>query len=489
MALAAPLSSFFTRADVALAERVFVGVLWLCAAAAPAAAAYLVVALLPLALLVASQFAGLTATQLVEASVLAMASGGSLRRVWPTGRERGGWLGAPALLVGAAVVASVVDSLAEVRAIAPARPFFTELWQYGIGDYWGESTVGWPVLHSGFRWVSALILAVHAEAIIRGAPGGAARVVRWWAVAVAAAALFTLRRIAEVVGRHELSSMDALQWLLGPYRLSALHPDPNAAGSLFGLLLTVAVIVALRRRSIVFAATTIPLLALGFFMAKSRAAVGSVVLVGALRWLTSGIGGRRRLIGTAVVIGLAVTAVAIWMTTSRAHVSAGQALELRWQMASVGVHMIGRYPLTGVGLGDYARTSRRFADPEHVALANFAPGGENAHNNYLQIAGEMGLPALAAFLWLVGAPIRAACKSGRIAAVPERDALVTGLGAFLVSALFGHPLLVPEVFVLFLTALALLAGLEEQPPRRTRWSAGLPWAGVGCYTASLVWRL
>jgi putative inorganic carbon (hco3(-)) transporter len=73
-----------------------------------------------------------------------------------------------------------------------------------------------------------------------------------------------------------------------------------------------------------------------------------------------------------------------------------------WRLA---LHMVGLHPFTGVGLGGYLRalTAQVKATPEIVP-----PGIElfSAHDSYLMVAAETGIPGGLAFIWLVARIVR-----------------------------------------------------------------------------------
>lgn len=62
--------------------------------------------------------------------------------------------------------------------------------------------------------------------------------------------------------------------------------------------------------------------------------------------------------------------------------------------------MTSAHPLLGVGLGNYAETSRDYL-PERSNLIRFAPKGYIAHNRYAVVAGETGFVGLFIFLWFL----------------------------------------------------------------------------------------
>lgn len=485
--MALPVVSLVASGAVSTGLKVIVAAVLVAGVAAPVVAAIATVVFLLTAPWTASTFGGLTPTQLAEAVVFASAAGALARTVVRPARN-GVWLEAPAVVLGVAIAASVIDDLFALSVIRPQQPFLADLWHHLIGDYWGDTFTDWPSLHRGMRWIARLVIAVDIERTARQSARMGRFMVRAVVVGAAGATLLTVHRLIEVVGRLEGSGFERVLWLLGDYRVSALHPDPNAAGSLFGLLLVTAAVCVWRERRLVFAVAALPLLTLGFVMAKSRAAVGAAILVAGAAFLHRTWGARRFAWGLVAFVAISGAAAA-WMMTSRAHVSASHALQLRLQMAVVGVHMVERFPLFGVGLGDYARVSRRFIPDEYRELASFAPGGENAHNNFLQIAVELGLPALGVFLVLVGSVFVSAWRHGVRGAPPEYAGLVMGLAIFLVSALFGHPLLTFEVAAMFTLALGLAAGVQPDVPRPHPARTAITWVAALAFLVSLAWRV
>jgi hypothetical protein len=303
-----------------------------------------------------------------------------------------------------------------------------------------------------------------------------------------AAAVFAAIRLGEVLIRNELSPAATLAWLLQHVRMSVLHPDLNAAGSYFSLFVVAAIVVWFRQR-LGWLVLTLPLLLLAFGLARSRAAIGSVVLV--LTAWTSSI--MLRSMRMRVALGVAVLGACMLggtlLFTSQSNVGFDQALAVRVQMTEVGIRTALRDPWFGVGLGDYIRMSRRWITPEMTLLRGFAPQGENAHNNFLQILVELGLPACLFFIYLTGSVARLGWTMDRGELSPEATGLALGLSAFLLSAFFGHPLLIPQVAAAFFLALGLTAGLGPAPRVRTRAVTSIFRGTAAFYLLSLLWRL
>jgi O-antigen ligase len=126
--------------------------------------------------------------------------------------------------------------------------------------------------------------------------------------------------------------------------------------------------------------------------------------------------------------------------------------------------MLQAHPFAGVGVGQYGRWSAVFSSPE---LKAYYPR-ENAHNNFAQIAGELGLPGFGAFLAVLGLALVAPAQpffSKSMVRVAS-----AGLVVFMITWLGGHPLLVAEVAYPFWLILGVVAGsstpAREAIPRR-----------------------
>lgn len=482
-----PLSATFHQHDVTWGLRAFIVVLTAVSAAAPAAGVMALSILLPLALAVASFTDWVMSTaQVTDVCLLAVVSGCSLRLVArPARGERLGWL---ALAFGAVVLTSAVAELHTLNVIAPQRPVWTEVWHHLTIAFWNEARE-FPLLHDAYRWLAGLALAVYAERVIRASRDRGQFAVRIWILAGVAGALLTVVQLSEQVISAGDTAGAVMAWVLHRARLSALQPDLNAAGSYFALFLIPAAIVGWRRRSYGILLIAAPLLFIACGLARSRAALGAIMAVIGARWTASMRWPVLARLAIAAVVVPALASMAFLVATSRAHAPFGDAAEVRVQMARVAWRTAQTRPMFGVGLDNYIRRSRRFVTPDMRLLEHFAPGGENAHNNYLQLMVELGMPAALLFVAMVGLVAYAGWSSPLADRTPELEGMTLGLLAFLVSAIFGHPLLVPEVFGGFVLALGFTAGLGPTVPRpEGTWRWLVP--GIAAfYVLSLAWRL
>ncbi len=264
-------------------------------------------------------------------------------------------------------------------------------------------------------------------------------------------------------------------------RVSAVYPDVNAAGSLFALLAVTALLFGVARRRWLLVVAVAPVLLAAMLATQSRAAiVAVVVMLGVSLVATLARPGRRAMVAGALLMVLAA-ATAVVMARGPAQVAPQAALSSRVEMWRVALKIAREDPLFGAGAGRFQTASRDYLSPDLVASFPEAAAGENAHNIFLQVLGELGLTGLTAFAWMIWAVLgRGAWHSGA-----EYHALAAGLAAFLISALFGHPLLTFEIAAAFFLALGLAAGSAAEPVRPVRvWQ----FAVVAVVLASLPWR-
>lgn len=434
-----------------------------------------------------------TAAAITDALLLAFLAGASVRIAWPRSAPPVR-LAAPVVVLLAAIVTSTFAELHALQAITPRQSIVPGLWRYLVDDYWTTSRQI-AVLHEAVRWIAWLVVAAYAERLVAATTRRSAVAVVWIGAGLAGAAL-TASFVGEFVLASELAWLPAIRELAASERFSVLQPDLNAAGSHFLLFLLPAAVIGIRQRSTWLLAMATPLVAFAFLAARSRAAIVAVVLVACAAcapYLARSAAARRWLTSPALrLAGLALVAVVLvgttFAVTSRSNVAPQTAVQYRLEMTQVALEGIRRYPVFGVGLGDYIRTTRRFITPELALVHQHAPNGENAHNNFLQIAVELGMPALLVFLWLV-LPIAAfGFRHKRDPPSPALQGMSLGLAAFLVSALFGHPLLISQVGAAFFIALGITAGLAPTPSSSTL-AQTVAVAGVLFYALALLWRL
>ncbi len=485
-----PLFSVFRDPDVSWLFKAIVAGTALVAGLAPATGLLALMVLLPLALAVEILLGPPPAADAITDILLFAFVAGA---VWRRGRPadgQGSRLVAPATVFAAILVTAVAVDLGARRVANPAYPLGLEIWGHLTTTYFTDPG-RLMELTLGVRWLGLLALALCVERILHAAPSRASSVVRMWLAGGAAAAAFALLRIAEVTltRRVDPDPWTSMVLLWQRVRISALHPDFNAAGSYFALFLTAAVLLGVLHGRRWLLAVVVPPVLVAFAFTQSRAAFAGVLVATATAFVIELVRRRRRAVAAAVLIGLLALSAAAWQATHATHSNVGSALGVRREMLQVGFTMLREHPLFGVGIGRFLAASRPLITDEVPTLRASYPTGENAHNNYLQIAAELGLPALAVFLWMMAALWRPAAGTAPVAFAAERRAVSAGIAAFLVSAVAGHPLLIPQVAAAFFLAVGLAAGLAPPVAPASPRSRALMWGAVVLLAASLPLRL
>lgn len=172
--------------------------------------------------------------------------------------------------------------------------------------------------------------------------------------------------------------------------------------------------------------------------------------VGLLAYLLTGAGGNRRVRSIAVVSAVAVGLLFLaperfWNRTSTIATYTEDASAMgrihAWQTAG---NILERRPLTGVGASAFT-----------TAWATYAPGEAGArayvaHNLFLEVAAELGIPALVAFLVLLGACAFGAWRATRTPSpvTDEARGVVAAIAGYLVCQMFAGYMLSFFLFLL-----------------------------------------
>ena len=465
------LASVFPAAYIGVEIKVALVLVVALAAAAPRAALPLLGALGPVAGYVAYRFATrvvawpdvLVAASLLGFSVNALTPWGRSRRVQPA-------LSVPAIVLGALVVASIVVSLGVMRL--RLGPVFTEvLVSYLTRDYFVDLR-SFPALHTGLLLLEGLMLFAIAARESEAHAALMTRITRAAAAGAALAGAINVVDLLNVSARGDDPFWATLVRYVSTLRWNVHDPDYNAAGSAFllGALLACAAAVAQRglRRGLWSIAAVMAFT--GMWLTGSRAAVlaGFVGLAGAFAIRQLGHEGTRRL-RRAVLVGAAACIVGVLLTIALPHrglqKSTFTAADVRLGLVETSARMIANYPVFGIGVSEFYRRSGEFSSPELIALFPVAVH-ENAHNNFLQVATELGLAGGLAFGWLVLAILALATRGAARAPGASETLTCAAITAFVITWLGGHPLLVaPVAFVFWIVAGAVAGGVTaiQQP--------------------------
>ena len=441
-----PLASLGTLAAV-LAAGLFVLACW-----RPAASLLIVAALFPLTPIALPMFG--VAPSAADGMLTAVLGGAFAHAAFhPSERRAPQSMAFAAAALAVVIVASMgVQVALEAVRTTPAglRPYLLDLWR--------TFYVTPVALVAGVQAVAFAALAV-VSARVASDPQERQRLIRMTLAGGIAVGCLSVGRALQIALRTA-TGLSALPRILTSVRISRPFSDPNAAGSYYVMLLVPAVLIGAsargRSRAAWLAAAAV--LAFGLWTSGSRAAVlvalGTLAVAGTLRQAPRL---RTRLLaagGAAAAIALVLLAFPNPILTR----TVSSAIGIRAEMARVAVKLWETDPWIGVGAGTfYDRSAEFITDP----LVKNLYGRENAHNNFLQILAELGLLGLFSF----GLVLWSASPRAR-----DIDPVSAGLGAFLLTCLAGHPLLLRTVAVPFwiLVGVAAARSAEARDRRVAR---------------------
>ena len=261
-------------------------------------------------------------------------------------------------------------------------------------------------------------------------------------------------------------------WFLLRYvrgeRFSLHMADLNAAGSLYVLGgIVAAAIAGATRRGRSFAIAALIVIAPAFWLTGSRsafvAALAGFVILAVVRQQKSPT--RVQFVAATAALTLLVIAGAFtvdWQSDVQG--SAASSARMRSQFMQTSARMLASAPVFGVGIGRYFDRSAEFMPADLRAIY----GNENAHNYFAQQFAELGIVGGTLFLWSVCALLIAGWRSAR---TRSADVMLAGLlaavGAYLLTAVTGHPLLVPEAAFPFWVAAGAITGTVEHAEQRS----------------------
>lgn len=306
-----------------------------------------------------------------------------------------------------------------------------------------------PAINAVATWMEGLGVFAATAAVCASDNTVRVQVVRMAAVGAGAAALVNIQRLVNAAIPAE-SPLERLQELAASTRISTQYADVNAAGSFFALSFFLAG--AFLLAGSIWRRTAWALIASAIFLAAwltgSRAAVAAILLTGSVTVVMAGRqlrSMRRPLIGA----GLIATVGVLFVLTFPNRVVGDQAMtsvQIRLDLARVGLRMLEEQPLFGVGVGRFYESSEPYLSASPTGRFYVR---ENAHNNFIQILAETGIVGFAVFGWLLYFIIGALRHARDEPPAPIATAVAAGLGAFALTATLGHPMLTSQVSLPF----------------------------------------
>jgi len=346
-------------------------------------------------------------------------------------------------------VASIVDTL--------ARTYFDR----SIGFFWQTTLL-----------VEGAALAALVARTFR-VSGLAVRLRDMVVAGGAAAAALNVNRLLEIAFRSG-SFLETLKRDLQALRFNTQYGDLNAAGSYFALIAVLCCAQAgFRSARQWLHSGLLILIGCALWVSGSRVALGAAFLCGtaviAIR--NAGVvrvfgGSRLRVALSALLLTAALAGTALLWPASR-HSSFEYAASTRVGMLQAGARMVRDRPLLGVGISRFYTLFPRYASPQLLQEFQKETGrpilNENAHNQFMQFAAELGLVGVTSFGWLLVLALRPSAVEGPT----WRIGVLAAVGAFLLTCLAGHPLLTPLVACPFWIVLGLAAS-GAPPPQASR---------------------
>ncbi len=379
------------------------------------------------------------------------------------------------------------------------------------------SAHGW----TGVAWISACLLLFFC--VRDGLSEWFHR--QLWLVIGAAMAVNAVLAVLEYYGRFPLMLDSMGATIQGRMNPAGLIGDVNSGGFLFGLCAFILLFGLFAERRPAKRALCLALIVTNLAgLAASRTLTAAVALglslvlwlVFHLWWTWLGTGRKHRanlrltLVMLVAGIGLAALLFAQSAMYVRVKETWSQIRSKDWSVATSGrqpaflvtFEMIKERPITGRGLNSFPRDFFYFhaeKTADKITLIDQPGAYQQAHNEYLQIWEELGLPAFLMFVVLlfgfVGAGIRAMVRSSDAASRYWSGILCLGLVFVAISCLGFFPLHLSVTAPYIVVLLASLSTVirdrngEKEPILRLRPIDRLPWQAklaAACLVVTLV---
>ena len=448
--------------------------------ACPAAGLVIVSALIPISGWMGDMLA-LQSLRMAEALVLAVLTGVLVRLAVDSRRSRTGTTFPAGLLTAAlgfvaATAAAIFVEFSVAHTGLPRRQFVRDFLGLLSGDYLFGTPAALPGLVDAALLVEGVALLLAVLVLSRRHVSLPRRLAGASLAGAAGAAIINIGIMAADVAASDPSPARLAAYFRGGARLAGHVGDVNATASYFLMMLLTGIgLVGLAvgrvdRRPLLAGMYALGAVATGtaFWCAGSRTAVLAALIVGLAAlslWFRSRVSTPRS--RTAVLAGAVIAAICLlpvatlWSFPDRDRIAGvPDAVRLRTDFVATSLRMWATEPVFGVGPGRYYNLSERFMGPRLKAL--FVR--ENAHNNFLQIAAELGAVGLACFLCLLTAVATSVVRAFRMQVGPGPLLIGAGGGiaAFLLTCLASHPLLTPEIAYPFWIACGFVAALAAR---------------------------
>jgi len=185
------------------------------------------------------------------------------------------------------------------------------------------------------------------------------------------------KHVLDYMAKHGLSDAFALDYV-GRQRVFFPFATPNILGGYIAMLIPLALI---NKKTL----WIILPLGLALILTKSLGAIAALTLGVIFYLFLQGKVRKKQAIFIFIMLVIFSGVLILRLTAQKAHLHPGFSAFMRIGYWKDTLEIIKTYPLFGVGLGNFNLTHSRYA-----------------HNSYLQLAAEIGIPGLLAFFWLIG---------------------------------------------------------------------------------------
>ena len=349
------------------------------------------------------------------------------------------------LLIGAVLASAIVQSAAlaaEQPHLAPGGVFPTGLVTHYLVL---QNTVTVAV-----QFAEGLLLLLLAADICARDRAARDRVLTMMVAAASGVAVLNLVRLITAAMRREHVWASLLEYVTNA-RVNVQYSDWNAAGSYLALTLFIASALVTRR---VYSALPLVVIAAAVWATGSRTAMAAILVIAAAKaaWSMRRLNRRQNAVVVVTLIVLVGVAAIGWMWyPSQRNDPAAFSITTRLDLWKAAIRMTATAPVFGIGVGRFYVLSADYAAP--VLQIIWRPH-ENAHNYFIQVLAELGVPGLILFIAVI---VSALGQLRGIEATRLTSGLQLGLVAYLLTCLTGHPLLVPDAAYPFWLALGLAA--------------------------------
>ncbi len=165
-----------------------------------------------------------------------------------------------------------------------------------------------------------------------------------------------------------------------------------------------------------------PILAFAVFVSQSRGGLLALFMMATLAYVNS----RHKM---RLLVGFAAAATFMLLIApaqmieriqqiqivGQAETGAGDSTRARVELAKAGISMMEAHPLFGIGLGQFKSVEFHY----NPVLADLEPDPKIAHNTYIQLGAEGGVPTLALYLAILALTLSTCRSSRKLPGLPE----------------------------------------------------------------------